>query len=67
MLFIYATELYLSGLSDSYNLSPRSLVWLYMIKSKKDNELLKFYATASRLGQAEQKDFEKFINIIDND
>lgn len=67
MMFSYATNLYLFGLLNAFELSPRSIVWFYMNKMKSESDLFKMHATASRLAQAEQKDFEKFINIISND
>lgn len=60
-LYETASRLYLRGVTDAFEMSPRQLVWFSYIQSESDRTELSSRAVAARAAQAEQNDFEKFM------
>lgn len=59
-----ASDLLLEGVSDAFEMSPKTLVWLSVRAAEKRREIIRMQALTGRVAQAEKDDFDKFFKSL---
>lgn len=60
-----ASDLYISGVGDAFDLSPKSIIWMRHRLGISQRRDLIDHATAARVSQAEKGDWAKFIKALE--